>query len=129
MLNGQVVRYASAAFSGAVSIVYFLIALGAISVVSTAPQAGDWVIPGAAAAAFAVLAVLLLVIPIRIVFILGAAMSALTIVGYFVVAPHRTPSFEIWGILIKVAQAALLVALGYLSFGPAEARPTRRQMT
>lgn len=129
MLSRQFVRYASAAVSAAIAIVYFLIALGAITVVSTAPQPGDWVIPGAAGAAFALLAVLLVVIRNRTVLALGAAMSILTLVGYFVVAPNRTPSFETWGILIKVAQAALVLALGYLAFSRAEAGAGRRQTT
>lgn len=129
MVSRDVIRYASAAVSAAVAIVYFLIALGAITVVSTAPQPGDWVIPGAAGAAFAVLALFLLVTQKRVVFVLGAAMSILAIVGYFVVAPHRTPSVEIWGILIKAAQTVLVVALGYLFFGPAEAGAGRRQLT
>jgi hypothetical protein len=71
-----------------VAAVYLLIAFGVVSVVSTAPQSGDWVIPGSAGAAFAILAVLLVATKSRLIAILGAAMSILTIVGYFAVAPH-----------------------------------------
>ena len=128
MPTNPVIRYFSAAVSAAVAVVYALIALGAIQVVSTVPQSGDWVIPGAAAVAFALLALFLAFTKNRIVPILGAGMSILTIVGYFVVAPHRTPSFEIWGILIKVAQAILVVALGYLAVIGGEPS-ARRQLT
>ena len=33
---------------------------------------------------------------------------------YIQVAPNRTPPFEMWGILIKVLQVAILAALVYL---------------
>lgn len=128
MLTKPVIRYVAAAGSAAVAIAYMLIAVGAVHVVSTAPQAGDWVIPGAAAVAFGVLALCLAITKNRVVPILGAAMSIVTIVGYFVVAPHRTPSYETWGILIKVGQALLVVALGYLALAGA-APAGRRQLT
>lgn len=129
MVTKPVIRYVAAAVSAAVAVVYILIAFGAITVVSTAPQSGDWVIPAAAGIAFGTLAVLLVVTQNRIVMALGAAMSVLTIVGYFVVAPHRTPSIEIWGISIKVAQAVLVVALGYLAVARSEPATGRRQLT
>jgi hypothetical protein len=36
------------------------------------------------------------------------------IIGYFIVAPSRDPHFELWGVAIKVVQAILLAALGYV---------------
>jgi hypothetical protein len=45
------------------------------------------------------------------------------IVMYVVVAPQRTPSFEVWGILIKVLQATILAALTYLVLKSPAPRP------
>ncbi|HEX7490462.1 MAG TPA: hypothetical protein VF337_02025 [Candidatus Limnocylindrales bacterium] len=42
---------------------------------------------------------------------LGSAFMVLVIAAYIVIAPSRQPSFEIWGISLKVAQAVTLLAL------------------
>jgi hypothetical protein len=116
MVKNSVIRYAAAALSAAFAVVYFLIAVGTITVVSTASQAGDWVAPAGAGTAFAILAILLIVAKNRVVPILGAAMSVFTIAGYFALAPGRIPSYEIWGISITIAQGGLVLALGILAF-------------
>ena len=69
----------------------------------------------AAAAVFFLGTILLLVFDRRVVYILGALLQVVCLVGYFVIAPDREPSFERWGIAIKVVQALALVALAYLA--------------
>lgn len=40
--------------------------------------------------------------------------QVLVIAQYFNVAPDRTPSYEVWGIVLRIIQALLLVGLIYL---------------
>ncbi len=69
----------------------------------------------AAGAVFLLGTILLLTSSRRIVYILGAVLQVVCLVGYFLIAPDRTPSYEEWGIAIKVVQALALVALAYLA--------------
>ncbi len=98
------------ALTGACALVYFAIGLGLIY--RQEPEGVQlWVFGFSAALAFALGVALMLLRPGRAVWILGAAFMAFVIVAYVAVAPRRDPSFEIWGISLKVAQAAILVAL------------------
>ncbi len=65
-------------------------------------------------AVFAVVALAVFFYAGRLVWLLAAVLDLGAIIGYFAVAPSRTPHFEVWGIVIKVAQVILLAALGYL---------------
>ena len=42
---------------------------------------------------------------------LGAVFQVFTISAYFGVAQDRTPAYETWGILLRVTQVLILVAL------------------
>ena len=64
---------------------------------------------------FAALAALLFVVRRRIVWVLGAALQVLVIVGYVAISSERDPAFEPWGLTIKVLELALLVALSALA--------------
>jgi len=119
MLTRAHMRNAAAGVSAVIAVLYFLIALGVLTVVTTAPKAGDWVIPAAAGVAFAILAVFLVESRTRTAPIVGIALALFTILGYFAVAPNRTPSFELWGIVIKVAQGTLAIALAFVAMRPA----------
>ena len=65
----------------------------------------------------------------------AAALAGATAViyTYFNLASQRTPAFEVWGILIRIAQVMILVALVYLEVrlplehpaGPARAQPAK----
>ena len=114
MNNRIALRYGAALIAGVVAVLYFLIAAGTIVVLTDQAQSGDGVIPAVAGVAYAVLAVLLALTGKRSLLIAGAALALFTILGYFVVAPNRTPQFEAWGIAIKVLQAAIALGLGYL---------------
>ena len=68
-----------------------------------------------AALAFAVGAALLVLTDRRVLWVIGAVLQVLVISMYFAVAPTRVPSFEIWGIVVRVAQVTLLAVLAYLA--------------
>jgi hypothetical protein len=59
-------------------------------------------------------AVLLLAFDRRLVWILGAILQIFVIYSYFNFAPQRTPTFEIWGILLRVAEVLIFTALVFL---------------
>lgn len=129
MVTKTVIRYFAAAVSAVVAVVYFFIAIGVIKVVYAAPESSDWFIPGSAAAAFAVVAALLIARRSRFIAALGVFISVFAIAGYFTVSPQRTPSYETWGILIKLAQGILVITLGYLALARVDAVAGRRQVT
>lgn len=114
MRTNSTVRYIAAGLAAAAGVLYLLIAGGFLQVLSTAPQPGDAVVPGIAGAAFVLLAAAVALFANRAVETIGVAMAVIAIIGYFVVAPNRTPQYETWGIVIKFIQGALAIALGYL---------------
>jgi hypothetical protein len=111
------VRYAAAAASAVAAAIYLGIGVGALKVVDgVSAAAPDMFAFGApAAAAFALGTFLLLAFDRRVLWVLGAVFQVGVIAMYFAVAPQRTPPFEIWGIALKVLQAAILAALVYLA--------------
>ncbi len=117
------IRYVAAVASSLTALLYFGIGLGVLRVVDVSPSGPslfDFGMP--AGSAFVLGAVLLFAVDRRSLWLFGALLQVAVIVMYFVVAPQRTPSFEIWGVLIKVLQATILAALVYLLVHP----PVRR---
>lgn len=109
-------RYLAAAVAAAVALVYFLIGLGVIQVVNAVPEDMSMFAFGMpAGGAFLIGAALLLTLDRRLLWVLGALLQVGTLVMYVAVAPQRDPPFEVWGMLIKVGQALLLVALTVLA--------------
>lgn len=110
------VRYLAAAASAATALLYFGIGVGALKIVdkATAETQDLFTFGAAAGAAFVLGAILLLALDHRGVWLLGAILQVGVIVMYVAVSPQRTPPFEQWGILIKVLQVVILVALVYL---------------
>jgi hypothetical protein len=122
----QTIRRIAAALAAATAVLYVLVGLEVLRVVSVEPAGSDLLGFGlSAAAAFALGAGLLLATDRRILWALGAFLQVVVIVMYVAVAPVRTPPFEVWGVLIKVLQGLLLVALAWLAITkppqPAEA--------
>jgi hypothetical protein len=111
------VRLFAAALSAGCAVVYLLIGFGAIY---EAPADGTSLLFFGLPAgfAFALGAFLLLAADRRILWILGAAFQVFAIVAYLMVAEKRTPPFEVWGILLKVAQVGILGGLIYLIIQP-----------
>jgi hypothetical protein len=125
------IRLVAAALSAVCAVIYFLIGLGVIYPATPATdQAGLLVFGLLAGGAFALGAGLLLTMDRRAAWVLGAAFQVLAIVAYFQVAERRTPPFELWGVVLKVLQVAILAALVYLivrrqDVGQRAAAPTR----
>jgi hypothetical protein len=108
--HSPALRNVAVILSAVCAAVYFAIGLG---LVYKQPPEGIqlWVFGFSSALAFALGVVLLLALPGRAVWILGALFMVFVIVAYVGVAPRREPSYEIWGISLKIAQALILVAL------------------
>jgi hypothetical protein len=115
------VRYAAAALAGITAILYVLIATSTVSVIDAGAVADarhdQMAFATPAAIAYAIGAVLLLIprLDRRILWAVGTLLQVGVIVMYLGVAPDREPSFEPWGIAIKVVQALLLAALVVLA--------------
>lgn len=112
----RLVRYGAAAVSVATALLYFGIGVGVVKVgEAVGPDTPDLFLFGASAGgAFALGAVLLLLVDHRGLWLLGALLQVLVIAMYVAISSQRTPPFEVWGITIKVLQAAILLALAYL---------------
>jgi hypothetical protein len=113
----NVVRYAAAGISAATAALYFGIGIGVLEVVDEASAKADGgmlTFGAAAGSAFVLGAILLVLFDHRGLWLLGAVLQIGVLVMYVAVSPQRTPPFELWGIVIKVLQAAILVALVYL---------------
>jgi hypothetical protein len=121
-LTRLMVRAMAALLSAFSSVVYFLIGFGMLRVLEGegGPSLAYFGLP--AGAAFALGVYLLLARDNRVLWLVGAAFQLFAIVTYFEVAPQRTPSYEVWGVLLKVAQSLTLVLLAYLAAGPFTAR-------
>ncbi len=107
----RTIRYAAAAIAAGCAIVYAAIGLGWIYPAKEGDGSFLLVFGASAGIAFALGAVLLTVTERRAVLALGALFQVFAIVAYLQVAPRRDPPFEVWGLSLKVAQAAILVAL------------------
>ncbi len=107
----RTIRYFAAVLSGATALMYFLIGFHVVSVLD-APADQTWgIVPGVA---YAFGALLLLAFDRRVLWILGAILQVFVIYTYFNLASQRTPAFEVWGILIRIAQLTILIALVHL---------------
>jgi hypothetical protein len=120
----RTVRIVAAALAAATSLIYYLIGLRAVTVLENAEdQVAFGLIAGTA---FLVGAVLILVIDSRVMFALGALAQVFIIWMYFELSSERTPSFEVWGVSIRILQALLLGVLAYLAIRGGRADTWRR---
>jgi hypothetical protein len=107
------IRYLAAGGAVLVAVLYLLIAIDVVTVVDE-QAAADATPLYVAAALFALLAVGVASMRSRAMYAAGAALQLLVIVGYLVIAADRIPSFEAWGIAIKIIQVGLLTTFIYL---------------
>lgn len=115
-ISRRSVRNFAAAVSAVTALLYALIGVGILVVVEpgTSDQ-GDMLAFGLpAAGAFLVGALLLVLFDNRLLWLLGAILQVIVLVGYVAMAGIRTPQFELWGILIKLTQLVLFFALAFL---------------
>jgi len=113
----QIVRYLAAALAGATAVMYFLIGFCVVWVIQAA--CADQIFGTFAGIAYAFGTILLLTLDRRALWALGAVLQVFVIFVYFDLAPQRVPAYEVWGILIRVAQVMLLAALADLAIRPA----------
>ncbi|MFP3913233.1 MAG: hypothetical protein ACLFWM_00025 [Actinomycetota bacterium] len=106
----------AAGLSAVTAFLYLLIGARAVTVLDTPEDQTAFGL--IAAAAFLAGSAVLLVVRRRWVWILGTLGVVFVIFTYFNLAPERSPQFELWGILIRVLQAGLLVTLAYLAARP-----------
>jgi hypothetical protein len=116
----------AAAFAVLISLVYFLIGFKAVTVLDNVDDQTAFGLM--AGGAFLVGAMLIFLTDNRVLWGIGAVAQALIIATYFNLAPERIPSYEPWGISIRVLQVLLLGALVYLAMrrkGSVVSRPAR----
>jgi hypothetical protein len=103
---------------------YYLIGMGVLWVgTSTSSDTTDLGAFGAiVGTVFAVTALLLWRYRSRLLWAAVALLQVVVIIGYVVVSGTRSPAFEAWGVLIKVCQVVLLMAVGYLALRGGEHR-------
>lgn len=111
-LNRRALRYGAAAIAALIAVIYFLIGLRVLIVLD---GDGNQIFGLFASVAFAFGAGLLLATDRRILWTLGAILQVFVIVTYFNLASQRTPTFEVWGLLLRAIQLPLLAALAYLA--------------
>jgi hypothetical protein len=115
-LERREIRYVAAGLAATIALIYFLIGLGVLTVVTPVDGDQSMLVFGASAgAAFLLGAALLFVFDRRVLWILGAVLQLFVVWGYFAVAPDRIPSFEAWGISLRILQIPLVAALLYLA--------------
>jgi hypothetical protein len=100
------------------AVIYLLIGLGILDIgASTSGEAVDLALFGfSAAIAYAVLALLLTFTDRRWLWILAALVMLWVYVIYVSTSGVREPSFEVWGIALRIIQVPLLASLVYLSW-------------
>jgi hypothetical protein len=111
MKHRRTIRYFAATLSAVVAVIYFLIGFRVVTVLDN-PENQSFGI--AAGLAYALGFVLLVTFDRRTLWILGATFQMVVIFTYFDVASVRIPSFEIWGIVLRIVQVVILVTLLYL---------------
>lgn len=113
----RLIRYGAALLAAGAAVVYLLIGVDVIKVVDTRSPDMVSLLPFGllSGGAFLLGAILLFLFDRRILWIAGGLFQVFAIAMYVAVAPQRDPSYEPWGIGLKVVQAVLLLALVYLA--------------
>jgi hypothetical protein len=125
----RTIRYLAAAAAGVTAILYVLIGFEVIYIgESSSGGTPDLLAFGLmVGGAFAVIALLMMLVGRRLVWIPVAAFNIVVIVGYFAAAELREPSFAPWGLVVKAVQVAILAAVVYLVVRGPESKVESRQ--
>lgn len=108
----RALRVVTAALATAAAVIYLLIGFEVLQVVDTGPSDPNLLWFGiSAAAAFLFGAVVILVSERMLLWAAGAVFQVFAIFAYVGVAEDRTPPYEFWGILLRVVQGLILLAL------------------
>lgn len=109
---GPTLRLIALLMSSVTTVLYVLVGFEVVKVDGVAEVEPGPALPLVlAAVAFAALTAALALRPRPLVYVAGIVLSVVVVVGYFVVAPSRHPSFEAWGLSIKAVELVLLAAL------------------
>jgi ABC-type transport system involved in cytochrome c biogenesis permease subunit len=112
----DVARHTAAGLALAVALVYLAIAFDLVAVVDPATREPGFLLAFGllAAGAYVLGAVLVASVRRPWVWLLGALFQFGVIVMYVLVAPERTPAFEVWGVALRLPQLAILALLALL---------------
>ena len=116
-MNRSTIRQTAALLGLATAALYFVIATPAVTVVDGNDEPN--VVFLIAGMLFLIGAAVVMRWDRRLYMGLFAGFDAFVLLAYFQVAPDRTPSFEVWGMTLRVPQVILLVLLVYLVVRPA----------
>jgi hypothetical protein len=126
----RLVRWPAATLSATIAVLYGLIAANVVTVLDGPAEqvARDQMAFGTPAlVAYLLGAVLLARYDRQMLWIAGAVLQVLVIAMYIDVASDRDPAFEVWGVVIRVLQVALLILLTYLAVRRPPGRTPRRR--
>jgi hypothetical protein len=108
-IGAATMRRLAAGATGLMALIYLLIYAGALSIGEA--TSGDLGILGIAGLVFAAMALLLWFVDAPLVLGLVAAVQVPVFAMYLAVAPERDPSFELWGVSLRVLQVVVVVLL------------------
>ncbi len=100
---------AAATLAALNAVIYGLIFAGVLSVGRA--DEGELGILGAGGIVYLLVAAVLWFVPRPLVWAAATAMQVMVIAMYVAIAPERDPSFEVWGITLRVLQVAMIVVL------------------
>lgn len=122
-------RHLAAALCAGIAAVYVMIGLEVVHVGEQVADHGDAadirVFDFGVATIFLVGMAFLLAVDRRVLWRIGAALQALIIAMYVAVGPDREPSFEAWGLGLRIPQLLLLGILVMLALRPSEREAER----
>jgi hypothetical protein len=99
----------AAALAGLNAVLYGLIFSGVLSVGRV--DEGELGILGVAGIVYLALAAILWFLPRPLLWAAATLMQVLVIAMYVAIAPERDPSYEVWGVTLRVFQVAMIVTL------------------
>lgn len=120
----QRVRWGAGALAAVISLLYFALGLGVVTVMGN--SANQEALGRTAGAAFLLVAVAVVAFDHRAMWGAAVAAQIFVIWSYLDLASARTPSFEAWGMTIVTLEIALLAGLLYLTLGPKRGRDVHR---
>jgi hypothetical protein len=116
IMNTSIARSVAIGASIAAALMYLGIAFGVLDIGESADggDAGLFEFGVMMGAVFGATALLLWLVRSRILWAAVAVVQVIVLVGYVAFSSYREPPVELWGTLIKVTQAVILVAVIYL---------------
>lgn len=126
-LDRHRIRSFGAIVSGVIAAIYFLIGLGVLGIGgSSTGETVDVAMFGfSAGSAFLILALLLARTDRRWLWAVALLAQVWVFLVYVGVSGTREPAFEQWGILLRILQLPLMLALAYLVWRPSAGRVVR----